>query len=47
MGKSTHAGAYLDLVHEIDPEYGLAQIVSAMVRNGHLPEWAFDRPSTV
>lgn len=47
LGKSTHAGAYLELVREIDPEYGLAQIVAAMVRGGHLPEWAFNRPGAV
>ena len=43
LGRSTHAAAYLDLVREIDPDYGLAQIVSSMVRAGHLPEWAFER----
>lgn len=46
LGRSTHAGAYLALVQEIDPEYGLAEIVSAMVHNGHLPNWAFDRTDT-
>lgn len=43
LGRSTHASAYLALVREIDPDYGLAEIVSTMVENGHLPNWAFDR----
>lgn len=47
LGRSTHASGYLALAHEIDPEYGLAEIVSTMVRSGHLPEWAFGRADTL
>lgn len=47
LGRSTHASVYLALVHEIDPEYGLAELVSTMVRGGRLPEWAFGRSDTL
>lgn len=43
LGRSTHAGIYLEWVREIDPDYGLAEIVSAMVRNGHLPEFLWSK----
>lgn len=43
LGRSTHAGTYLQLVREIDPDYGLAQIVWTMVSASHLPEWAFEQ----
>lgn len=43
LGRSTHAAAYLDLVREIDPEYGLASLLRTMIGGGLLPEWAFRR----
>ncbi|HOA85980.1 MAG TPA: DUF4192 family protein [Microbacteriaceae bacterium] len=47
LGRSTHASDFLALALEIDPGYGLAEIVSTMVRSGHLPEWAFGRSDTL
>lgn len=43
LGRSTHAGHYLELVAEIDPDYGLATLLSTMIGNALLPEWAFRR----
>lgn len=43
LGRSTHAAAYLDLVRAIDPNYGLAQIVSSMVSAGHLPDFLWSK----
>lgn len=46
LGRSTHAAHYLDLVREIDPEYGLAALLSTIVGAGVLPEWTFVRRQT-
>lgn len=43
LGRSTHAGHYLALVREIDPEYGLAALLETMIGAAALPEWAFRR----
>lgn len=43
LGRSTHASHYLDLVREIDPEYGLAELIGTMIGAGLLPEWTFRR----
>ena len=43
LGRSSHAAHYLDLVREIDPEYGLAALLQTMVDAAVLPEWAFRR----
>ncbi|GAT74270.1 lipopolysaccharide biosynthesis protein [Microbacterium sp. HM58-2] len=43
LGRSTHAGHYLELVREIDPEYGLAALLETMIGAAALPEWAFRR----
>ncbi|WP_435749160.1 DUF4192 family protein [Microbacterium sp. PMB16] len=43
LGRSTHAGHYLDLVRAIDPEYGLAALLGTMIGGAMLPEWAFRR----
>jgi hypothetical protein len=43
LGRSTHAGHYLELVREIDPEYGLAALLETMIGGAILPEWAFRR----
>lgn len=45
LGRSTHADLYARQACEIDPEHGLAEIVLSFVYAGHLPEWAFRRPS--
>jgi len=46
LGRSSHAGRYLDMVGEIDPEYGLAQLLATMIGAAVLPEWAFRRDET-
>jgi hypothetical protein len=43
LGRSTHAGHYLDAVREIDPEYGLASLLRTMIDSAILPEWTFRR----
>lgn len=43
LGRSSHAGLYLDQVREIDPEYGLAALLGSMIGAAMLPEWAFQR----
>ena len=45
LGRSTHAERYALLACEIEPEHGLAEIVRSFVLAGHLPDWAFRRPS--
>ena len=46
-GRSTHAAAYADHAREIDPDHGLADIVTTLVAHARLPEWVFERePST-
>ncbi|WP_309103855.1 DUF4192 family protein [Microbacterium sp.] len=43
LGRSSHAGHYLESVREIDPEYGLAALLGSMISAAILPEWAFRR----
>ncbi|WEK62033.1 MAG: DUF4192 family protein [Candidatus Microbacterium colombiense] len=43
LGRSSHAGHYLDLVQAIDPDYGLAALLRTMVDAAVLPEWTFSR----
>ncbi|WP_091229962.1 DUF4192 family protein [Microbacterium sp. 3J1] len=43
LGRSSHAGHYLELVAEVDPDYGLATLLGAMINSAVLPEWAFRR----
>lgn len=44
LGRSTHAAHFVELVRELDPHHGLADILATMLNAGHLPEWVFDRP---
>jgi len=46
LGRASHAAHYLDLVREIDPEYGLAALLETMISAAMLPEWAFRRGGT-
>lgn len=46
LGRSSHAGHYLDSVRAIDPEYGLAALIGTMIDAAMLPEWAFRRRPT-
>jgi hypothetical protein len=43
LGRSSHAGRYLEMVREIDPQYGLAALLKTMIGGALLPEWAFRR----
>lgn len=43
LGRSSHAGHYLESVQEIDPEYGLAALLGSMIGAAMLPEWTFRR----
>jgi hypothetical protein len=43
LGRSTHAGHYLDEAREIDPDYGLAALLRTMIDSAMLPEWTFRR----
>ncbi|WP_144876751.1 DUF4192 family protein [Microbacterium sp. 1.5R] len=46
LGRSSHAGRYLEMVREIDPQYGLAALLETMIGAALLPEWAFRRETT-
>lgn len=41
LGRSTHADSYARRAARVDPQHGLAEIVSSFVAAGHLPDWAF------
>lgn len=41
LGRASHAAYYLDLVREIDPQYGLAALIRTLLDAAALPEWAF------
>ena len=43
LGRSTHAAHYLEDASEIDPEYSLARLLSALISAAVLPEWTFRR----
>lgn len=47
LGRSTHAGQYIERAREIDPHYGLAALLESMIGGAMLPEWVFRRgPAT-
>lgn len=41
LGRSTHAGIYVDQARELEPGHRLSGIVGAFLQAGHLPDWAF------
>lgn len=45
LGRSTHAEIYALEACAIEPEHGLSEIVRSFVHAGHLPDWAFRRPT--
>ncbi|MFP1601205.1 DUF4192 family protein [Microbacterium sp. 2216-1] len=45
LGRSSHAGAYVDQALAIDPEHSMASLISTMLSSGMLPEWAL-KPAT-
>jgi hypothetical protein len=42
IGQSSIAHVYLREAREIDPEYGMAELLDNMLSNGMFPEWAFE-----
>ena len=43
-GRGSFAGAHLDEVRAIAPEYSMGQLLDAFFNTGTLPEWIFTRP---
>lgn len=44
LGRSSHAGAYVDQVLEIDPQHSMAALLNTMLGAAMLPEWLMRRP---
>lgn len=44
LGQSSRAAVFVDEAEMVDPEYGLAGLIGAMITGGRLPDWAFDVP---
>ena len=44
LGAGTVAGKWIEQALDIDPSYGLADLIVTMLAAGHLPEWAFAVP---
>lgn len=43
LGRSSHAGAYVDQALEIDPGHSMATLIGTMLSAGMLPEWTLRR----
>ncbi|MGQ7311162.1 DUF4192 family protein [Microbacterium arabinogalactanolyticum] len=43
LGRSSHAGAYVDEALRIDPEHSMASLISTMLSAAVLPEWVLRR----
>lgn len=41
LGRSSVAGVFVSAAEEIDADYGLAELMRAVLERGMLPEWAF------
>ena len=41
LGHGSEAGRYLDEAASIRPDYGMVEVLSAILGNGMMPEWAF------
>jgi hypothetical protein len=41
LGRSSEASAFVAEAREIDPRYGMAELLERMLTSGTLPEWAF------
>jgi hypothetical protein len=44
LGRGSAAGALIDRALEADPAHSMAQLLSAFIGSGALPEWAFAEP---
>lgn len=45
LGRGSAAGALIDRALEADPDHSMAQLLSAFIGSGALPEWAFAEPA--
>lgn len=45
LGRGSAAGALIDSALEADPAHSMAQLLSAFIGSGALPEWAFAEPA--
>jgi len=45
LGRGSRAGRFIDEAREIDPSYGMAELLDTMLSNGMMPEWAFGVPA--
>lgn len=43
LGRSSHAGAYVDQALQIEPEHSMASLISSVLAAGMLPEWMLRR----
>ena len=46
LGRGSVAGSFVEQALAIDPDYGMAGLLGAMLDAGRLPEWAFAEPDT-
>lgn len=44
LGVGSIAASWINQARDIDPDYGLADLLSTMLSSGHLPDWAFEVP---
>ncbi|GAA4164809.1 hypothetical protein GCM10022286_27050 [Gryllotalpicola daejeonensis] len=44
QGRGSVAGHFVDRARELDPSYGLAELLQSVLRQGHLPGWAYVMP---
>ncbi|GAA4180812.1 hypothetical protein GCM10022287_35150 [Gryllotalpicola koreensis] len=44
QGRGSVAGRFVDQARELDPSYGLAELLQTVLHQGHLPNWAFVMP---
>ena len=46
LGRGSEAGAYIDEVLAIAPEYSMGQLLHTMFSTGTMPDWVFTSPQT-
>ncbi|WP_162940279.1 DUF4192 family protein [Gryllotalpicola protaetiae] len=44
QGRGSVAGRFVGRARELDPSYGLAELLQSVLTQGHLPNWAFVMP---
>jgi hypothetical protein len=45
QGRGSIAGRFVDRARELDPSYGLAELLQLVLGQGHLPAWAYVMPA--